>query len=86
MHRATFWYRNQPPRNFKFKTPEQLASDGRIEDVLEYVESAGHCDAHIFSMHTPRWGRTCPASGEGASSAGGTRFNRNGVPACIWQR
>ncbi len=37
--RAIFWYRNEPLPPFRYKTAEQLVTEGRIEDVLRYVES-----------------------------------------------
>ena len=37
--RAIFWYRNEPLPPFRYKTAEQLVSEGRTEDVLRYVES-----------------------------------------------
>lgn len=36
---AIFWYRNDPLRVFRYKTAEQLVTEGRTEDVLRYVES-----------------------------------------------
>ena len=37
--RALFWYRNEPLTAFGYKTPEQLVSEGRTEDLLRYVAS-----------------------------------------------
>lgn len=37
--RAIFWYRNEPLPVFKYKTAETLVSEGRTEDVLDYVMS-----------------------------------------------
>lgn len=37
--RAIFWYRNEPLSVFKYKTAEALVSDGRTDDVLNYVMS-----------------------------------------------
>ncbi len=39
VNRALFWYRNEPLQSFGYKTAEQLVSDGRIEDLLRYMES-----------------------------------------------
>ncbi|WP_458526460.1 DUF2384 domain-containing protein [Onishia taeanensis] len=36
---AAFWFRNEPLSAFDFKTPEQLVSDGRADDLLGYVQS-----------------------------------------------
>lgn len=36
---AAFWFRNEPISAFDFKTPEQLVSEGRAEDLLRYVQS-----------------------------------------------
>ncbi|GAA5172819.1 hypothetical protein [Modicisalibacter zincidurans] len=36
---AAFWFRNEPVGAFDFKTPEQLVSEGRAEDLLRYVQS-----------------------------------------------
>lgn len=38
---AAFWFRNEPIGAFDFKTPEQLVSEGRAEDLLRYVQSLG---------------------------------------------
>ncbi|MCC7006928.1 MAG: DUF2384 domain-containing protein [Ottowia sp.] len=37
--RAIFWYRNEPLPVFKYKTAETLVSEGRADDVLNYVMS-----------------------------------------------
>ena len=37
--RSIFWYRNEPLPPFGYKTPEQLVSVGRTEDVLRYIGS-----------------------------------------------
>lgn len=37
--RAIFWYRNEPLHVFKYRTAEALVSEGRTEDVLDYVMS-----------------------------------------------
>lgn len=37
--RTLFWYRNDPLPAFGYKTPEQLLTDGRAEDLLCYVAS-----------------------------------------------
>jgi hypothetical protein len=36
--RATYWYRNQPLAPFAYKTPSQVVSEGKTEDLLRYVE------------------------------------------------
>jgi uncharacterized protein (DUF2384 family) len=36
---AAFWFRNEPISAFNFRTPEQLVSEGRAEDLLNYVQS-----------------------------------------------
>ncbi|WP_136069130.1 DUF2384 domain-containing protein [Modicisalibacter radicis] len=40
-HDAAFWFRNEPVSAFDYKTPEQLVSEGRTEDLLRYVQSIG---------------------------------------------
>jgi uncharacterized protein (DUF2384 family) len=37
--RATFWYRNHPIPELDYKTAEVLVSEGRIEQVLRYIDS-----------------------------------------------
>jgi hypothetical protein len=39
IHKATFWYRNEPLSPFDYKTAEQLVSEDRMDDVVSYVES-----------------------------------------------
>ena len=39
LHRALFWYRNEPLAAFAYSTPEQLVSEGRTDDLLRYVAS-----------------------------------------------
>jgi hypothetical protein len=39
VHRALFWYRNEPLAVFDYQTAETLVSAGRAEDVLRYVIS-----------------------------------------------
>lgn len=39
VERALFWYRNEPLQPFGYKTAEQLVSEGRVEDLLRYIES-----------------------------------------------
>jgi uncharacterized protein (DUF2384 family) len=36
--RATYWYRNQPLGSFRYKTPSQVVSEGKTEDLLRYLE------------------------------------------------
>ncbi|WGI24242.1 DUF2384 domain-containing protein [Halomonas alkaliantarctica] len=38
-HDALFWFRNEPLSAFDYKTPEQLVSEGRSNDLLRYVQS-----------------------------------------------
>lgn len=37
--KTLFWYRNDPQAVFGYKTPEQLVSEGRTEDLLRYLTS-----------------------------------------------
>lgn len=37
--RALFWFRHDPLSVFGYKTPEQVVSEGRTEDLLRYVAS-----------------------------------------------
>jgi hypothetical protein len=39
LHKALFWYRNEPLSLFDYKTAERLVSEGRTDDVLRYVAS-----------------------------------------------
>lgn len=39
VERAIFWYRNAPIAPFNYKTAEDLVSEGRIEDVIRYIQS-----------------------------------------------
>ena len=39
LNKAMFWYRNEPLAVFGYKTPERLVSDGRTDDLLQYVIS-----------------------------------------------
>jgi hypothetical protein len=39
MARAITWYRNEPLPAFDFKTAEQLVAEGRVDDVVHYIES-----------------------------------------------
>jgi hypothetical protein len=36
---ALFWYRNEPLREFGYKTAETLVSDGRADDLLRFLAS-----------------------------------------------
>lgn len=36
---AIFWYRNEPLQPFGYRTPEQLVSEGRANDLIDYVMS-----------------------------------------------
>lgn len=38
-HDALFWFRNEPLGALDYKTPEQLVSEGRSNDLLRYVQS-----------------------------------------------
>ena len=37
--RAIFWFRNEPLREFDYKTAETLVADGRADDVIRLLES-----------------------------------------------
>ena len=37
--KAAYWYRNQPLAPFAYKTPSQVVSEGKAEDVIRYLES-----------------------------------------------
>ena len=39
LHRALFWYRNEPLSPFGYKTAERIVSEGRTDDLLRYVAS-----------------------------------------------
>lgn len=36
---ALFWFRNEPISAFEYRTPEDLVSAGRADDLLRYVRS-----------------------------------------------
>lgn len=36
---AIFWYRNEPLQPFAYRTAEQLVSEGRANDLIDYVMS-----------------------------------------------
>jgi uncharacterized protein (DUF2384 family) len=37
--RALYWFRSHPIRDFDYKTPEALVSEGRVDAVIRYIES-----------------------------------------------
>ena len=37
--KALFWYRNEPLSVFGYRTPERLVSEGRSDDLLNYLAS-----------------------------------------------
>lgn len=37
--RALYWFRSHPIREFDYKTPEVLVSEGRANVVIRYIES-----------------------------------------------
>ena len=39
LSKALFWYRNEPLSVFGYKTAERLVSEGRTDDLLQYVMS-----------------------------------------------
>lgn len=39
LHKALFWYRNEPLSVFGYKTAERLVSEGRTDDLLLYIVS-----------------------------------------------
>jgi hypothetical protein len=39
LHKALFWYRNEPLSSFGYKTAERLVSEGRTDDLLRYMAS-----------------------------------------------
>lgn len=39
LHKALFWYRNEPLSVLGYGTAEWLVSEGRIDDLLRYVAS-----------------------------------------------
>jgi hypothetical protein len=39
LDKALFWYRNEPLSAFGYKTAEQLAAEGRTEELLGYLAS-----------------------------------------------
>lgn len=38
-NKALFWYRTHPISEFGYKTPETVVSEGRVEDVLKYIDT-----------------------------------------------
>ncbi len=39
LHKALFWYRNEPLSMFSYKTAERLVSEGRTDDLVRYLVS-----------------------------------------------
>ena len=39
LHRALFWYRNEPLSMFSYKTAERLVSEGRTDDLVRFLVS-----------------------------------------------
>ena len=39
VEQSIFWYRNAPIAPFDYKTAEKLVSEGRIEDLIRYIQS-----------------------------------------------
>ena len=37
--RALYWFRSHPIRDFDYKTPEILVSEGKADAVIRYIES-----------------------------------------------
>ncbi len=37
--RALYWFRSHPIRDFDYKTPEVLVSEGKADAVIRYIES-----------------------------------------------
>lgn len=37
--RALYWFRNHPIRDFDYKTPEVLVSEGKADAVIRYIQS-----------------------------------------------
>lgn len=37
--RALYWFRSHPIRDFDYKTPETLVSEGKADAVIRYIES-----------------------------------------------
>lgn len=38
VQKALLWFKNEPIREFGYKTPETLVADGRADDVLKLLE------------------------------------------------
>lgn len=36
--KAAYWYRNQPLAPFAYKTPSQVVSEGKTDELIRYVE------------------------------------------------
>lgn len=36
---ALFWFRNEPISAFDYRTPEQLISEGRTQDLVRYIQA-----------------------------------------------
>ncbi len=37
--RALYWFRSHPIREFDYKTPEVLVSEGKADAVIRYIQS-----------------------------------------------
>lgn len=38
IEKAIFWFKNEPLREFEYKTPETVVADGRADDVIKLLE------------------------------------------------
>ncbi|MDB5731206.1 MAG: hypothetical protein JWQ03_1101, partial [Variovorax sp.] len=38
MQKALVWFKNEPIREFDYKTPETLVAEGRADDVIKLLE------------------------------------------------
>lgn len=39
VEKAIFWFKNNPLPPFDYKTPQDLVSEGRTEDLIRYIQS-----------------------------------------------
>ncbi|MCY1377936.1 hypothetical protein D9M69_655340 [compost metagenome] len=37
--KAIYWFKNEPLRDFGYRTPEQVVADGKTSNLLDYLES-----------------------------------------------
>lgn len=39
IEQASHWYKSSPVQSFNYKTPEDIVSEGRADDLIRYIQS-----------------------------------------------